>query len=302
MEIETINQFILQLENMLVFLKKIANQQNLLPMPPKDDTEALKEFTELRFLLKNDEWSEAVSPDSIATNDGEHFHKAAIVLKNLVTSDMFQKTILDFGCKDGYLAYVACNLYQAKRVVGYDTKDFGWEKFEQQNTLTYTTDWKKVCENKYDIIILHDVIDHYPEFEKVFEQIKEIKKEDTKIFVRCHPWTSRHGAHLHQQINKAFMHLIFSEDELSRMGYEITNTHQLLNPTESYKNLFKNSGLTVLKENKTTRDVEYFFVNNPAILRRIKEKWKNSTCEELASGTKFPQEYLEIEFIDYTLI
>jgi hypothetical protein len=51
-----------------------------------------------------------------------------------------------------------------------------------------------------------------------------------------------------------------------------------------------------------TREVELFFAHNPVILKRIKEKWNSSSNSEYASGIKFPREFMEIEFVDFTLI
>ena len=41
-------------------------------------------------------------------------------------------------------------------------------------------------------------------------------EENSRLFVRFHPYTSRNGTHLGNQINKAYIHLIFSDDELAK--------------------------------------------------------------------------------------
>jgi len=63
---------------------------------------------------------------------------------------------------------------------------------------------------KYDFILINDVLDHAADPLDMLEQVNKIRNPETKIVVRCHPWTSRHGTHVYKQMNKAFLHLIFN--------------------------------------------------------------------------------------------
>ena len=119
--------------------------------------------------------------------------------------------------------------------------------------------------------------------------------------MRCHPWSSRHGTHLYKQINKAFLHLVFTDDEIFAMGLKEQFAHKVLDPLSFYRDLIKQSGLKTIKEDITTSPVEIFFTQNEEIMRRIKEKWKTSSDPELKDGSKFPRDILEIEFVDYWL-
>jgi hypothetical protein len=150
---------------------------------------------------------------------------------------------------------------------------------------------------------VNDVLDHTKNPLEELKKIHSIKTPQTgKVLLRIHPWTSRHGTHLYKKLNKAYLHLVFSEEELYSMGLEDNYTIKLIDPVSAYKKMFKEVGFSVLKEDITTQPIEMFFTHTEEILRRIKSRWKNSTIPELAAGTIFPREILEIQFIDYVLI
>ena len=127
-----------------------------------------------------------------------------------------------------------------------------------------------------------------------------MRTDKCKIYVRCHPWSSRHGAHLHEEINKAFVHLVFTEDELSNMGYNVPFTHRLLDPLTSYRNLFKKVGYTILSEDIIKTTIEPFFYTNEKVAKRIKEKWQ--TMSGFHNGQNFPRQYMDMEIVDFVLI
>ena len=304
MEIKNVKQFISTLENMLVFMNRFLEQENALIAEPESNDEKLRELTELRILSKTGAWPEAIDESEIVgDNDEEKLHKAAAILNSLVTTDITDKKVLDFGCGEGHLCYVANNLFGTKKVAGYDIEEKKWTNFKKDPNLIYTTKWSEIIENgPYDVIVINDVLDHAQNFENSLKKINEIKSEAGRIFIRCHPWTSRHGCHTHTTLNKAFIHLVFTENELYEMGIKSLKTQAFLNPIKSYKKMFQSVGLTIMRENIIKHDVELFFAHNPRILRRIKEKWQKSDDQDLANGKKFPREIMEIEYVDFTLM
>lgn len=299
-EIHTVKQFIASMEAMMQFMHKLLAEENAMPPEPKTDTEKLKEITELRMMSKSGVWPDAVFPELIPATEDEKLHQSAKIIHDLIRLDMIDKKVLHLGCGEGQTAYVMANLHGPEKVVGYDAKNSDW-KYENTNNLLLTNSWTEVEENgPYDIILANDIIDHAADFDQTLEKIKLIKNFDCKICLRCHPWLSRHGAHAEN--NKAYIHLVFSDDELSNMGIKTTPSHKLLDPQASYHKTFKNAGYSILSEKETRRDIEIFFTHNPNILRRIKEKFKNSANPKYATGEEFPRELLELEFIDYVLI
>lgn len=301
MEINSPKEFIQQMREMLKFMEKIHNQEYKIPVSPETKTEQLKDFTELRMILKSSIWPKAVEDDQILSGEDSKtkIEKAIMGLISLIKNEFENKNILDLECEDGLYAKTAVENLYAKKTVGYSKKNT-WEKFSNDNVIL-TTDWEIVKSNApYDIIYANDAIDHSEDFDKILENTKELKSEKTRIYIRCHPWCSRHGAHLHTQLNKAFAHVVFSEEELQIMGLKTKFTHRLLDPLTSYRKLFQKVGYTILSEEIIKTTVEPFFYKNDRILRRIAEKWQTMTG--FSNSNKFPREYMEIEAVDYILI
>lgn len=300
MEIHSPKEFIAQMHEMIKFMQKIHNQEYKIIANPETKAEQLKDLTELRFLLKAAIWPQAVDEEQILGND-EKIEIALATLTSLITCDIENKSILDLKCEDGMCCYLTTNNFYAKKSVGYDTVEHDWSSLKQDNVIL-TTNWDVVKENgPYDIIYANDLLDHSNDFDKILENIKEIKTESCRIFIRCHPWVSRHGAHLHSQINKAYVHLVFSEEELQSMGYKTNKfTHRLLDPISSYRNLFQKYGYSIISQQPLITTVEPFFYTNERVMRRIKEKWQ--TMSGYSDGKTFPRDFMEIEAVDFTLI
>jgi len=187
--------------------------------------------------------------------------------------------------------------------VGYDIKKQNWDKLKSER-LTLTNSWSLVESlGPFDVILVNDVLDHTKDPKEELSKIQSVKKPQTgKVVLRLHPWSSRHGTHIYKQLNKAYLHLVFTEEELISMGLEETRTLRILDPINAYKKMIKEAGFSIIKENVTTHPIEMFFTHTPEVLRRIKSKWKNSEIPELASGVLFPRDVLEVQFIDFTLI
>ena len=302
-EIKTIKEFMQTLDSLKAFMQKFLDQETCMVNIQQTDDGALKEYTELRFLARSEYWPDAMDESEIVhENEEEKLHQAASILSTLVKSDLADKKVLHFGCKEGQTGYVGSTLFDTKLFVCYDDHHDKWKSYSGEN-LIYTESWSEVQKHRpYDVIIVNDMIDHTQFFEESLRKMAAVKSSSGKIFVRCHPWASRHGCHLHKDLNKAFLHLVFSEDELYGMGLKPLLTTPLLDPITSYRKMFAASGLSITDERITTREVELFFVHNTAINRRIREKWANSSNYEYANGSKFPREYMEIEFVDFTLI
>lgn len=307
MEIHSPKEFIAQMQEMIRFMQKLHDQEHKVPASPEGKTERLKEFTELRMLLRSEEWPAAVEEENILDNDHGRV-KALATLHTLVKNDMDGLKILDLNSEDGLCCISAVEDFSARKAVGYNPSqkmDEGREGYlspVSRDDVTLTNQWSVVEENgPYDIIFANDILDHSNDFDKTLENVQKLRSQVSRIFIRCHPWVSRHGAHLHTQINKAYVHLVFSPDELQNMGYTTRRfTHRLLDPVASYKRLFQKLGLSVMKQEAIRSTVEPFFYTNESVMRRIKERWQ--TMSGYSDGKKFPREFMEIEVVDYTLI
>jgi 2-polyprenyl-3-methyl-5-hydroxy-6-metoxy-1,4-benzoquinol methylase len=261
-----------------------------------------KEFDVLSQLLNSEDWPEAVFSSQIADENLEtDKEERAEGICDIILPPIIDKKFLDFGCGEGHVAkYMAKN---SSFSVGYDINknpksQLIWE--ETQENFLLTTNFDKVKENApYDVILLYDVMDH-TEGESNVElllKIKSILAENGNVYVRCHPWTGRHGGHIYKKINKAFVHLVFNEEELNELGVEnIEYNNKYMYPIKFYDETIDQSGFKRINKEIDTQEVESFFANNPLIKQRIIDAFKIKTW------TLDPPVFqMSLCFVDYIL-
>ena len=255
----------------------------------------MNDFKKLKSLL--DVWPEAV-PNSLICDVQSKKQKSlrASEVVSYLLPPLKGKKVLDFGCGEGHMAREAGTL--AAYSVGYDINapedgDFEWEK-EHENTLL-TTDPDKV-EGKFDVVLVYDVLDHVVgNIVPVIHQIIRFCKPGGVMIFRCHPWCGRHGGHLYQQINKAFVHLVFTDDELESMGYEVPHNKKVCFPLATYRKWLKNAGFKITDFSIFSSDEkkpEGFF-RKGVVLKRIQEVIKKDS---------FPEHQLRQSFVDFSIM
>lgn len=278
-----IRHYIAALEHMKGFFNKLLEEEKATLYGPVSEREKLAELTDLRMLAKSDLWPDAV-PKSLIS-DTETQNSRAMGILQTMNIPIAGKKFLDFGCGEGHTVVIAKEVFGAK-AFGYDIKNFEW------NEKNITNNLETVFKNgPYDVILLYDVLDHAEEPETILKTCKQILSPDGKIFVRVHPWFSRSGTHIYKQLNKAYLQLVFNNEELSALGTIQEKVNEIIN-IETYKEWVKKTDLMIVSENVTRQNIELFFTHNPAILRRIKANFDN----------EFPRNMLEIQFIDMILI
>lgn len=205
------------------------------------------------------------------------------------------QTVLDVGCDEGYIAREIG--HQARKVVGYDIRHSPtWTKLSN-DVVSFTKDRTAVEAERYDTIVLYDVLDHLEGEDpvKFMTWINSLMAPGGRVFVRTHPWTSKHGGHLYEKgHNKAFLHLAMTPDELIQAGIDLPPNLRLTRPMAAYEHIFKNAGLKVTARKGHSEPVDPFF-NGNLLQRIIKVTWK---------GAIDPSDALKImanSFIDYDL-
>lgn len=260
----------------------------------------------LKSLLASDNWPQAIDSHLICEQDSEvdKISRAEGILELIIEKDLKDKKFLDFGCGEGHVSYKSL-IQEPVISVGYDIEKFkSWDKFGTKNEkLLFTTDLS-VVENQspYDIILIYDVIDHMKK-EKAIELLKTVKNlldKDGTIYLRVHPFCSRHATHLYHKINKAFVHLVFNHQELIEMGYDSPDTAEIMYPIAQYTEIIKESGLYISHNNILREKVEPFFKKTPIIKERIRMNYKNSTDKNIKSGG-FPEFQCEQQFLDFVI-
>jgi SAM-dependent methyltransferase len=228
------------------------------------------EFGLLKGLLESSKWPEAVFSAQIADESSESDKmERAEGISDILLPPFLDKKFLDFGCGEGHVAKHVSK--EAAFSVGYDIIPRGpsWENKNEK--LLLTTDFEKVKnEGPYDIILIYDVLDHSQESpEELLLKAKSVLSQEGKIYLRCHPWTGRHGGHAYKKINKAFVHLVFEEKELSELGVVLDYNKKILRPINTYNKAIEDAGLKRSEPEVDTQEVEAFFEENSLIRNRI---------------------------------
>jgi len=261
-----------------------------------------EEFQELKRLLNSEAWPEAVLDFQICDekSEEEKMDRAEGVVDILIDDSLKDKKFLDFGCGEGHMAKYA-STQETQVSVGYDiikseNSKFVWE--EKQENFILSTDLEKVkSEGPYDVILIYDVLDHAEDPVQVLKQAKELLAEKGVIYLRCHPWCGRHGGHLYRQINKAFIHLVFTEKELERMGYKLDFIKKIFYPIAAYDGIIKDADFSKKEPEIDRQTIEEFFSKNEIVKNRILKHFKTKKWDK-----KEPEFQLEQCFLDYKLI
>jgi 2-polyprenyl-3-methyl-5-hydroxy-6-metoxy-1,4-benzoquinol methylase len=245
------------------------------------------EFERLKKLVFSDEWPEAVPPYLICEDNEEDKVQRAVGILSLVSEELKDKKFLDFGCGEGHVVAEAAKT--AKLAVGFDATPHG----DLWNGSSLTTDWNKIKENApYDVVVLFDVLDHSPDPAAVLRQVGEVCTPATCVFCRCHPWMSPHATHHYRKHNKAYVHLVFTEEELKQLGIECTPTQKAYYPIDTTNNWFRDGGFDVVAHETQTIAVPAFFKENPDVLARL---------PLVQYDGKFPEWQMSQVFNDYVL-
>lgn len=252
-----------------------------------------KEFEELKTLLYSETWPEAILPEFICDihSESDKLERAEGILDHLIDQPLSNVKFLDYGCGEGHTIKKLSN-QGVKLGVGYDPIIKDDINFADNLKITGNFDTVK-NDIPYDVILVCDVIDHAEDANKVMQELRTVSDENTNIYMRCHPWCSRHGGHLYDKINKAFAHFIFSEEELEKLGYKLPFfTIKTMFPMETYKKIFEENGFNIISENSDMSCISPIFEENKYFASRILKAFEKD---------EWPRWQLEQNFIDFVL-
>lgn len=248
------------------------------------------DLKKLSELINSPEWPEAIPSDMIPKTEEEKQIRADTVLDIVVTEFLEGVRFLDIGCGEGHMVVGAANR-GAKIAVGFDIKE-QW-RFEKRSNQILTTEPSEVEKMApYNVILLYDMLDHIRSIspEHLMNKLKNLLAPSGKIYIRSHPWCARHGGHLYNKLNKAYVHMILDDTELLRLfGINSEFVLKLSHPLETYRKWFNGGGFIIKDEIITTRKVDDFFQDAPP------------TIMDRLNGCKIDLANLAIEYVDFVL-
>jgi len=245
----------------------------------------------LKEMLDSGDWPAAVDPEQICAEDSDKkAARANNILDLFIGENLKDKKFLDYGCGSGEVVLEAAK--REARAMGYDINPSTFDP----ESLLLTADFEEVRKMApFDIVLVHDVFDHIEHIDplQALFQIKEILSPHGRMYVRNHPWSSRHGGHLYDAKNKAFMHLVFDEIELTRIGGYVADYNiRVVDPLGTYRYWFHETGFDIKEEYPIKHEVEKFFTQPSIVWEKLKAHWPDSETQI---------NFLEIEFVEYIL-
>jgi len=267
------------------------------PTPEPQSQRPSKSFVDL---ISSDAWPKAADDDELVKTEEDKYERAEGIIDKMVEHYAEGLKFLDFGCGEGHVSKTICS-QKPLLSVGYDIVKpdnliVPWE--EKTDNLLLTADYDKVIANgPYDIILLYDVLDHCVDPVEALQKIKSLIHDKSKVFIRCHPWCSRHGGHLYHKLNKAFVHLFLTDTEIQELtGESPMFVQKILYPVIQYSEWFKNAGLKVKQSNTDRNYIDPFFQKNQLVRNHIFGIWGRQPNEQ------FPKHQLEQSFLDFIVI
>lgn len=246
-------------------------------------------------LMTIDCWPEAVQKFCLTEpSDIDQANRADSVLDYMISTHMEGKTFLDFGCGDGWIAKQAM-MRGVSESTGFDiSPNPNWAKF---NGPIFAENVNQLKPSHYDIVMLYDVLDHCDNPVNVMSQIRNVLKPTGIVYVRCHPWTSKHATHVYKQgLNKAYIHLFLAPFEIREVtGQPQMFVRQETAPIEAYRRWF--DGFNIKKEQliKDGMPISPFF-----LVPAFKELLANEQQIDLSRIDAFLA-LMETQFVDYQL-
>ena len=257
-------------------------------------------YDTVKDIILSPNYPPALNTDGVLdqNNEDDKVDRGEAILEGLIADSLVGKKFLDFGCGEGYCT-LAASRKGAIMSVGYDKVQYDvWRRMNFPTRFFCTQSWPQVqSHNPYDYILMYDVLDHIHDNSQLsaLNYCSSVLAPHGKLIVRCHPYFGRTGAHQMNDINKAFVHVVLTDEELRQL---VPNPHYIhagnkwIDPEKTYEDFFAKARLKIVSKNVTRDIVEDFFKTNESISERIIQNTKS---------TQFPESTLSINFVDYVL-
>ena len=217
---------------------------------------------------------------------------------NLIASGFpnIQSPVLDFGCGEGHLTMILRN--KNLETHGYDTQPLeSWKRYFDDPELelehAFFSSAGQLTDRKYKSIIMYDVIDHvvHDSVVDVLGLAHRLLEDDGRLYVSAHPFSGINGGHIYGEHNKAYLHMLLSDEELEKCEGYIPNI-KCVRPNAQYQKFFADK-FNIENKEVITNNLDKWVTDN--IFDLICTKWYRNTPREQV------KKILEITRINYTL-
>jgi len=263
------------------------------PALSPEQIEARKQHIE--DLMSIDCWPPAIEDYLVAdVTKEDQINRANCVLDWMIDRPVEGLDFLDFGTGDGWIARQALTR-GVNSSTGYDVEESpNWATIDE---VKFTTNAEELGAGSYDVIMLYDVLDHCQDPVGVMQQVKGLLKFGGVVFIRCHPWTSKHATHAYKQgLNKAYVHLFMTWDEMNVvLGEEKPMfTRVEKNPLEAYRWWFHEFNIVKERIVKGEPISQFFLVESFKELIAQEQELNEDQIKDFFKD-------MEMDFVDYIL-
>lgn len=240
-------------------------------------------------LIHSSIWPRAAPQIMIVNNDDKKVRRAKSIIKPL---PLIGKKFLDFGCGQGHCVQQATRL--ATMSIGYDPHPDQWDKLPD---CRLTSDLEEVKQYApYDTILVYDVLDHTTDHQQMMADLAKLSGPNTTIYMRCHPYTSRHATHAYEVLNRAFVHLFLTAEQQAELGLK-QDVWQNMRPLNGYNHILRQSPFKHKVTQVQYTPVEKFF-SIPALYEHLLTHWQNDKTDQ----QKDILGIMSMDFIDIELV
>jgi len=145
-------------------------------------------------------------------------------LANFDEEDLRDKDVLDFGCGEGGLSFLAAD-FGARSVIGVDLNEqlvhSALVRLAQGNgassiKFVVGSDSKSIGlpDTSMDVILCFDVLEHIMDYREIFREWCRVLRPQGQVFISWVPWFHPYGHHIQSLVPLPWVHALFSDKTL----------------------------------------------------------------------------------------
>ena len=214
----------------------------------------------------NTTWPRSIDPVVRHLNGAEKAHQ---IISHVLPQNIESENVLIFGGEIATL--LEARAKGAKKVVGFQTEVFDNPQYDG---IHFAADDQslRVFGLNFRHAVMFDYLDHITDPLGVLKLCKKVMENEGTLHVRCHPWFSKHGEHIHEcyeAADRSFAHLVFTDEQLLELGLKRKFTLRSVKGVSSYRDFFKSAGFVIDDELIYREEIPSELLNYPELWNRL---------------------------------